>query len=62
MRSSQTVNVTAERARAGDLIDVVAASERELLERLDGFKVAGQRPGRSTPRACASSGTKCRST
>jgi membrane-bound serine protease (ClpP class) len=35
------VNVTAKRAERAGMIDVVAASERELLRRLDGFEVRG---------------------
>jgi membrane-bound serine protease (ClpP class) len=35
------VNVTATRARQAGLIDLVAPSERALLERLDGFRVQG---------------------
>jgi membrane-bound serine protease (ClpP class) len=34
-------NVTAERARAARLIDVVAEGERELVRKLDGFEVQG---------------------
>ena len=35
------VNVTARRAERADLIDLVAANERELLDELDGFRVKG---------------------
>jgi membrane-bound serine protease (ClpP class) len=35
------VNVTAAEAQRARLIDVVASSERELLDRLDGFRVKG---------------------
>jgi membrane-bound serine protease (ClpP class) len=34
-------NVTAERAREAHLVDVVASGERELLRKLNGFKVRG---------------------
>jgi membrane-bound serine protease (ClpP class) len=37
----EAANVTAERAKREGLIDVVAASERELLRELDGFEVQG---------------------
>jgi membrane-bound serine protease (ClpP class) len=37
----QAVNVTAAEAKAVNLIDAIASSERELLERLDGFRVRG---------------------
>jgi len=40
------VNVTAERARRARLIDAVAANERELLQRLDGFRVKGPKAQR----------------
>ncbi|HEV2771830.1 MAG TPA: NfeD family protein [Thermoleophilaceae bacterium] len=37
----EAANVTAERALAENLIDVVAPNERALLDRLDGFRVKG---------------------
>jgi membrane-bound serine protease (ClpP class) len=37
----RAVNVTAAEAQRARLIDVVASSERELLDRLDGFRVKG---------------------
>jgi membrane-bound serine protease (ClpP class) len=38
---TRAANVTAPEARAAGLIDVVANSERELLQRIDGFRVSG---------------------
>jgi membrane-bound serine protease (ClpP class) len=37
----RATNVTAAEARAANFIDVIAGSERELLEKLDGFRVKG---------------------
>ena len=37
----EAVNVTSRRARAENLVDVVAANERDLLDRLDGFRLEG---------------------
>jgi membrane-bound serine protease (ClpP class) len=37
----EAVNVTAQRARQAGLIDIVAASEHDLLRKLDGFRVEG---------------------
>jgi membrane-bound serine protease (ClpP class) len=42
----EATNATATEARERDLIDIVAASERELLDRLDGFETKG--PGSET--------------
>jgi membrane-bound serine protease (ClpP class) len=41
----QAVNVTARRALRTGLVDVVAGSERELLRKLDGFRVKGPKAG-----------------
>jgi membrane-bound serine protease (ClpP class) len=41
----QAVNVTARRALRTGLVDVVAGSERELLRKLDGFRVKGPKVG-----------------
>jgi membrane-bound serine protease (ClpP class) len=38
-------NVTATEALAANFIDLIAASERQLLERLDGFRVKGPKAG-----------------
>jgi membrane-bound serine protease (ClpP class) len=38
-------NVTATEALAANFIDLIAASERQLLERLDGFRVEGPKAG-----------------
>ena len=38
---TDAVSVTAEEARAQGLVDVIAGSERELLDELDGFEVQG---------------------
>ncbi len=37
----EAVNVTAERARQANLVDLVAGSEEKLLAKLDGFKIQG---------------------
>ena len=39
----RATNVTARKARREGLVDVVAASEAELLKRLDGFRVKGRK-------------------
>lgn len=43
---TDAVSVTATEALADDLIDVVASSERELLDELDGFEVQGPKAQR----------------
>jgi membrane-bound serine protease (ClpP class) len=43
---TDAVNRTAEEAERAGLIDVIASSERELLDELDGFRVQGPKEGR----------------
>ena len=54
---TEAVNVTAAEALEAGFIDVIAGSEAELLNGLDGFRVAGPKAGRWRSPACGSSPT-----